>query len=269
MRARILLPLVIIALFAACKKKEVSEFTDTPVIEAYLNPNNYLNVKISRQVPFSSDVTYSSDDINNLSVQMICNNTVYTLKPIGNGEYMDSSHVVNADATYSLAFTFNSKDVKAYTYIPSRPQTVTQSTTEISIQKIDSTTGRGSGGFTMPDPIEITWSNPDRSYYMVLVENTETSPEAIRDFGTGTAPAQVFRKAPSNSSTEEIRSMEFQYFGKTRIILFHVLPDYAALYNQSSTSSQNLSNPSTSIVNGYGIFTGLSSDTLWVNVKKL
>jgi hypothetical protein len=45
-----------------------------------------------------------------------------------------------------------------------------------------------------------------------------------------------------------------------------VLPDYASLYSENSTSSQNLTNPSTSIVNGYGIFTGLNADTLYLNV---
>jgi hypothetical protein len=62
--------------------------------------------------------------------------------------------------------------------------------------------------------------------------------------------------------------MDFQYYGTHRIILYHVLPDYATLYDSNSTSSQNLSNPSTSILNGYGIFTGLNSDTLFVEVTE-
>jgi hypothetical protein len=157
--------------------------------------------------------------------------------------------------------------VEAYTYIPDKPYNVTQSVTELSIEKRDTAT-RPTPGASMPDPVKITWNNPDNSYYLVLVENMETDPESINDFGGNAPPARVFRKSPSNFSSEEVRAMEFQYFGKTRIILYHVLPDYATLYDQSSTSSQNLTNPSTSILNGYGIFTGLNSDTLWVNVKK-
>jgi len=53
-----------------------------------------------------------------------------------------------------------------------------------------------------------------------------------------------------------------------RIILFHVLPDYASLYDEKISSSQNLTNPSTSITNGYGIFTGLNSDTLYIRVNE-
>ena len=79
-----------------------------------------------------------------------------------------------------------------------------------------------------------------------------------------TRPGNMFQKPPTTASGLEIRAMEFQYFGRHRLILFHVLPDYASLYSDSQTSSQNLTNPSTSIMNGYGIFTGLNSDTLYL-----
>lgn len=260
--------LLTLALLPCCKKKEVSEFTDTPIIDGYLKPNAYLSVKISRQIPFSSNVDYSSDDINNLFVTITDKNkTVYTLKPIGDGRYIDSTTSVTAGNSYTLSFTYNKKQVLAYTYIPDKPTNVTQSVTELSIEKRDTAT-RPTPGESMPDPVKITWNNNDNSYYLVLVENTETDPEAVTDFGDNAPPSRVFRKSPSNFSSEEVRAMEFQYFGKTRIILYHVLPDYATLYDQSSTSSQNLTNPSTSIVNGYGIFTGLNADTLWVNIKK-
>lgn len=52
------------------------------------------------------------------------------------------------------------------------------------------------------------------------------------------------------------------------IILYHVLPDYASLYEENTTSSKNLTNPSTSITNGYGIFTGLNSDTLYIDAEE-
>ena len=122
---------------------------------------------------------------------------------------------------------------------------------------------------TMPDPVKLSWTNNDASYYLVVIENIESSPEAIFNFGTKTPPGNRFRKQPVTSSGLEIRSQEFQYFGTHRLILFHVLPDYANLYNQSGTSSQNLTNPASSISNGYGIFTGLNSDTLYIEVKKL
>lgn len=256
-----------IILIAGCKDKENLEFTDSPIIESYLGLGKYFTLNISRQIPFSSGVEYSSDDINNLAIKVHYNDSVFLLTPTGNGKYIDSSLKVKEGDNYTLSFTYNSKNVTAYTYIPSKPANITQSGVNIYIQRMDSTFGGPMG--TRPDPIDITWDNPDESYYLVVVENIEAVLDPIRDFGDNEPPGNMFRKSPSNSSATEIREMDFQYFGTHRVILYHVLPDYAALYETSSASSLNLTNPSISIVNGYGIFTGLNADTLFVEVKEL
>lgn len=263
----VLLSFVILFACESCKKEEVAGFTDTPIIESYLKPGDDLQVNISRQIPFSSDVTYSSDDINNLVVQVTINNSItHTLQPLGDGQYVDNNYTVAEGDSYDLSFQFNSKNVTAYTYVPSRPANAAQSVTEIVIERMDTSSGPPTG--TMPDPVEITWDNADGSYYLILVECVETTLDPIRDFGDDGPPSNIFRKQPTNGSSDEIRAMEFQYYGTHRITIYHVLPDYASLYDQSSASSQNLTNPSTSITNGYGIFTGLSSETLWLEVRE-
>jgi hypothetical protein len=254
-------------LHVSCKKSEVSEFTDIPIIEAYLEPGNYFTVKIKRQIPFAENVQYSTDDINNLTLTVSHNGGTHMLTPLGNGVYIDSSIIVAEGENYSVSFQFNSKFVSAYTFIPSKPQNMTQSATQIAIAKIDTTSGLLMQG-TQPDPIQINWTNTNGAYYLILVENIESVLDPIRDFGDNTPPGNRFRKSPTNLGMEEIRAMEFQYYGTHRIILYHVLPDYATLYESNSASSQNLTNPSTSIVNGYGIFTGLNSDTLYVEVTE-
>jgi hypothetical protein len=263
-----ILPSLFLILVSGCKKQENKEFTDSPIIESYLQAGSFLNVKISRQIPFSSDVTYSSDDINNLTLKVDYNNATHVLESLGDGRYIDSSIIVTDGATYNLSFEFNSKDVQAYTHIPGKPLNVTQSTTALTIAQVTVGSGPPTGGFSMPDPVKISWTNPDASYYLVTVENIENTLTPVRDFGSNTPPASIFKKSPTNSNSEEIRSLEFQYYGKHRIIIYHVLSDYATLYDQNSTSSQNLTNPSTSILNGYGIFTGLNSDTVYVDINK-
>ena len=163
--------------------------------------------------------------------------------------------------------TFNSKDVSAYTYVPDKPSNFTQSATRIAIQRTDSSSGPPFGG-SMPDPIDLTWDNNDGSYYLLVIENIEETLDPIRDFGDAEPPGNIFRKQPTTSASEQIRPMELEYYGTHRLILYHVLPDYATLYDQNSNSSQNLANPSSSIVNGYGIFTGLNSDTLFLEVTE-
>ncbi|MBL7934691.1 MAG: hypothetical protein JNM51_02650, partial [Bacteroidia bacterium] len=262
------LQLTFLVLVTGCKKEENKEFTDFPIIESYLQAGSFLNVKISRQIPFSSGVTYSSDDINNLTLKVEYNNATHILEPLGDGKYIDSSIIVTEGATYNLSFMFNSKNVSAYTYVPVKPINVSQSTTSLTIAQVTVGSGPPSGGFTMPDPVKISWTNSDASYYLITVENLETTLTPIRDFGDNAPPTNIFKKSPTNSNSEEIRSFEFQYYGTHRIVIYHVLPDYATLYNQNSTSSQNLTNPSTSIVNGYGIFTGLNSDTVYVEINQ-
>jgi len=262
----IILIFVINLIIAGCEKSENIQFTDSPIITSYLHPESYFFVNIAHQVPFVSNVEYADDDINNLSIIVSSNDTIYMLKPAGDGNYIDSSLIVTEGDVYDLSFAFNQKEVSAYTYIPSKPVDVTQSTTQISIERMDSTFIPSPG--SMPDPIEIIWNNDDQSYYLLVIENTETELDPIRDFGDDDAPERLFRNAPTNSSSVEIRANDFQYYGYHRVILYHVLPDYASLYESTNNSSLNLTNPSTSIKNGYGIFTGLNSDTLFINVKE-
>ncbi len=263
----ILMTLLLISVSTACIKRDFSEFTDTPIIESYLRPGDYLNIKVSRQIPYSSDVKYSDDNIDLLKINVIYNNKSYTLTPLGEGNYIDSSLVVKEGEIYNISFSFNSRNVTAYTQIPGKPTNFIQSATSVSVDRMTSTSGMPTGGpGSMPEPITLTWDNTDESYYIVIIENMEATLDPIRDFGDAAPPGNRFRKMPTTASGLQLRPQEFQYFGKHRLILYHVLPDYASLYSEKTTSSQNLTNPSTSIMNGYGIFTGLNSDTLYLNV---
>lgn len=266
---RLVIVTLLITAIYSCEKETSQSFTDFPIIEGYLEADSVFNITISRQIPFDEYVTYSSDDIDNLAVTVELNNELYLLESLGDGQYVDSSLVVSEGDNYNLSFTFDNRDVSAYTYVPSKPIGFTQSEEEMYIEEVDISTGPPTGDITQPDPIELNWTNNDNSYYLVLVENIESTLDPIRDFGDNTPPGNRFKKSPTNSDFEEIRSMEFQYFGLHRIILYHVLPDYATLYEENSTSSQNISNPSTSIINGYGIFTGLNTDTLYVEVIEI
>jgi hypothetical protein len=264
----ILLFLIVYIGFTACNKTDNLEFTDSPIVESYLLPGDYGRVKVSRQIPFSANVKYSSDDINALLIEITHNNISKTLTPLTDGQYIDSTLIIVEGDRYDLSFNYNSKNVTAYTKVPSKPKNFAQSVTSISLEKMDSTSGPPSMG-SMPDPISLTWDNNDGSYYIVVIENMATTLIPIRDFGDRERPGNMFKEPPTTSSGLEIRAMEFQYFGRHRLILYHVLPDYASLYSENQTSSQNLTNPSTSIMNGYGIFTGLNSDTLYINVNQL
>jgi hypothetical protein len=272
MRLRIIiLTFVTITAISACTKRDNSEFTDIPIVESYLRPGDCVSLTVSRQIPFSSDVTYAPDDINNLTITVTNNDIVYILTPLGDGKYIDSTLIVAEGEHYDLSFTYNSMHVSSYTEIPSKPLGFTESATSISVMRMDSAsipTG-GGGMWQMPEPLELTWDNDDESYYIAVIENMEDTLDPVRDFGNDEEfPGFRFNKAPTTSSGLQMRPQEFQYFGSHRIILYHVLTDYASLYDETTASSQNLTNPSTSITNGYGIFTGLNADTLYLEVEE-
>ncbi len=243
-----------------CKKDSTSPaFVDTPIVQAYLLAGAPVSINISRQTPFSSTAQFSSDNINALNVLITTNNTTYTLTPIGSGNYVDSSLLVSVSSEYNLSFTFNGKQVSASTGVPSKPKNFGASASSITI------TGTFGPGYTPPDPIRLGWSNPDASYYIVVVKNIEANPTEINT--STNAPAISFVRPPTTSDSTIINAMQFQYYGKTLLILYHVNPDYASLYNNNTASSQNLTGASSDITNGQGIFTGLNADTLMLDVK--
>lgn len=262
----ILVILFLLTVFS-CEKSN-APFTDTPIIESYLSPGKHPIVKISRQIPFSPDAVYSSEEINSLMVKLTSADLNCILKANGDGSYTDNSLIVTEGVEYNLSFVFNGKNVLATTKIPSKPSHFSQSAKSISVMRMDGTTFPQGGFFEMPEPLKLTWDNDDGSYYIVVIENMESVLDPVRNFGDSIPTGNIFRKRPTTSQGIELRPQEFQYFGKHRIILYHVLPDYASLYDESISSSQNLTNPSTSITNGYGIFTGLNSDTLYLQVDE-
>jgi hypothetical protein len=258
--------LICIVGFFACKKETIPALSDSPIIESYLQRGQPLIVKIKQQIPFDSSQVFQSDNINNLSVKISERDIAHLLKPIGAGIYVDSTFIAQGGVVYNLSFSYNNKPIAASTFIPDKPLNFTLSVNSIKLTKKDSSSPRNSPTDTIPPPLEVAWRNIDATNYLLVIENLETTLVPIRYFGNRTPPSNRFRKQPTTGSGIEIQSREFTYFGRHRIILYHVNADYATLYSNSSTSSLNLTNPSTEITNGYGIFTGINSDTLYLQV---
>lgn len=251
---------------ASCNKTQQA-FTDTPIIECYLNAGDSLSMLVTRQIPFIDDPDYLNIDIENLAISIQRNGVTYIPASLGDGRYSIADIEIMSGDSFNFYFDYGGLPVLGYTIVPSKPIEFTASEFEMEIERLDSTT-MPQPGMEMPDPIDLTWSNDDNSYYLIVVENTESELEPIRDFGDAEPPGSLFRKSPTNSGSDRLSPMDFQYYGTHRVILYHVQADYAALYNESTSSSQNLSNPSTSIEYGYGIFTGMNADTLYVEINE-
>lgn len=249
-----------------------------PVVQAYLVPGKAISVSVTKQIPFADDTTGQGQPIDGLTLTISTNAKTYLLKPLGNGTYQGGVELaVKTGQTYQIDFDYSGHHVSGSTVIPTRP--VSFSTDQTEVYRTAIVAGTGPGGFGGPGgqnqaaaPIRLTWSNPIGDYYFVVVDNIEASPVPIINLGTNATGAGAnanrrFRSQPVQSDFTTIQPQSFQYFGKHRVVLFHLNPDYAALYKQNSTSTQNISTPPTTLTNGLGLFTGLNTDTLYVTVK--
>ena len=251
-------------LFAACTKEEAAEVEQAQVVvESYLSPGQAIQVRLTEEVPFAESGSLSLVD--GLVVLLEHDGGTDTLQGTGNGTYTSSVDLAaQVGSSYSLRFTFSEAEVRATTAVPPAPNGFALSTTTLEIPVIDLSNGPPTSPPVFPDPIALSWNNPDQAYHLAVVENMETDPEPIGDEDTPRRPS--FRLEPTTANTSELSFRSFSYFGTHRIILYRLNADYAALYLDNGSNSQNLATPQTNIVNGLGIFTGINSDTLLLEV---
>jgi hypothetical protein len=256
----------------SCEKTALGTASDSvnrPVVEAYLTPGQIPTVRITQQLAFGSSDTIVQP-IQNLNVVVESDGTARPLfySPADSAYVADGTWQVEAGKTYRLSFPYRESIVTAESLVPQKPEGFTVSATSIAIPQF--TPGSGGGIPTFPDPIEIGWTNTDGSYFLVVVENLEANSEAIfeDDGNSNRPPRPTFRSEPEQTNTYQIGFQSFQYYGTHRVVLFRLNAEYASLYDDNGNSSQNLTAPYSNITGGLGIFTGLNSDTLMVEVTK-
>ncbi len=247
-----------------------------PVVQAYLVPGQLISVQVTKQIPFVDDTTGQGQPIDGLTLSISNAAKRYTLRALGNGLYKSGADLIpKTGQTYQLDFDYSGRHVSGSTVIPSRPISFSADQTEVYRTAITIGSGMGNFGASANQsntPVHLTWANPTGDYYYIVVDNVEANPTEIitrlnNPSGTVTNIARRFRSQPVQSDFTNIQPQSFQYFGRHRVVLFHLNPDYAALYKQNSTSTQNISTPPTALTNGLGLFTGLNTDTLYVTVK--
>jgi hypothetical protein len=268
-------------IFCSCETvtNDVITAGDKPVIEAYLVPNQAVNMHITKEIPYTVNDSVAAEPINNLSIT-IKDETgkTFLLKSSSGGIYKSaSSEKIIAGKTYSLSFTYNGRTISASTTVPLKPAKFAIDKTSITRTQIDLSNGSFTGGSVSQDdasPVTARWTNPTSDYYFIAVDNLEPVPVSVIILPNTTEGNDIqritrrFRQQPVQGESNELRPQSFQYFGKHRIILYKVLPDYAALYKSNGTTSQNITTPPSIISNGLGLFTGVNADTVVFVVNK-
>lgn len=249
---------------SACQKIQLQTAdSNVAVVEAYITPGNQLSLKVFRQLMFENGdttITY----LNDLDLKVSDGEQWFTLSNQDSGIYVNPAIQIEPGMLCSMAFDYNGEAISAETYIPGKPEDFSSSAS--SIEAFTFSDGVG-GPPEMSDPIALSWLNPEEDYFLIVVENIEDNPSLINDLDDeDDRPQPVFRNTPIQSDSLDINARMFSYYGTHQIILFKLNPEYAALYEQLSSSSLDITAPPSNIVNGLGIFTGINSDTLYVEV---
>lgn len=251
-----------------CSSDEAEDSGPPLVVEAYLYVGHPFGVVVSNL----AGVTVA--DVDNLSLSIWDGEQAVSLNAIGDGTYTSSEDVVvkDGDREYTLRFMHDNKEIHSLSVVPFKPVGFTLSKTEITVEPRTGGPMGGIAGGIQDDIIELHWNNAQKDYYFPVFESIEDNPELINtnlDTIGGNAPRAFFRGEPTQENSSQMRPIQFQYYGRYNVILFHVNPDYAALYKeQDNSSSLNLQPPFTNVVNGLGIFTALHSDTILLTVNK-
>ena len=264
----------LIPLLTACFKADM-EFEDQyePVVEAYLFVNKEVgNINLSSMISFGAD-SLGGESITNAEVLLEGGENSWVLMhddSIPGRYYMEEQPEMLPGDTFRLRVELNDKSLSAVTVIPEVPPAVSMSSTSVSLPKVDDM--RDFMGVEMPDPVELTWDNPEAKYYFLDIQNIESYPISIMPDPPDDRPAppggfafQMITE-PTNNNYYAINIRQLEYFGTHRIVFTSVNEEYVYLYNSLSQDSRELNEPYSNIANGLGIFTAFNSDTLYLEV---
>ena len=248
-------------------------------MEGYLYAGQPVDsIRLSQVVYFnSSDTVFHG--VSNATVSIIANGTSYNLHPSANQGYYyypGKDLAINPGETYSLSITYNNQHITSQTTVPSSASGLQISANTLLVDT----------ALTMRElrdsSLLINWSNPNKDYYFVILENKDsvltpiTVTSTYGGFGgnggyTGTINlARRFQTRPIQDSLYRVSLFStVGNYGNYEFKLYKVTKDYASLYQSSTQNSISLNEPFTNINNGLGIFTAFSvCDSLSFEVKK-
>ncbi|MFN8428936.1 MAG: hypothetical protein U0V04_03065 [Spirosomataceae bacterium] len=274
-------PLLVIGLSACLEVNDIVNPGDKPVIEAYLAPGHTVSMKVFTEIPYTTEDSAYSEPISGLKIKITgSDGNSFYLTETETGVYESTQKLGVAGTTYAMSFEHNGRTIAAETILPGKPEGYSMDVTEIYRVARDFssfTPGQGppQGGFQQEQfsSINLTWNNPENLYHFIaaqlLDENaTQIVTRPSSDSNFPQRPPRRFNNQPIQTESATVNGQSFEYFGRYAIILYKLNADYAALYENQNTTSQNISTPVSTITNGLGIFTGINADTLLLTVKR-
>jgi hypothetical protein len=243
------------------------------VVEAYLYAGaNLTEINLTSMISFGNDST-GGEGIQDAMITLSKPSVSWILLENSDspGNYYPQEPIpMEPGDTFSLRIEVDELLFQSRTVVPEIPPQVSLSASSIPIPKIDDPMKQGSIEF--PEPIELTWDNPEMKYFFFKIENIEENPESIMPeppddmpFARGGFVFQMITR-PVDGEFHIISMRDLTHFGTHRIVVYSVNQEYVNLYETQEQDTRKLNEPFTNIENGLGIFTSFSSDTLFFEV---
>lgn len=250
------------------------------IVEGYLIPNQPVSIQVTEPSPFGTDSTLGVSDLQ-ISL-MSSSGRKLNLTHTKNGIYVSKPDEIieGAGTKYTLSFQYGDKEIRAVTTIPQKPKQLKASATQLTISQtkieIDDSNVIGIGGSTGSgnssrngNTLSLSWLNVEANYHTLNIQNLTPNPESIQVLPPGFILDLFVGQIPPNQRNWiTISSDQFQSYGRHALILIRLNTDYVALFDTENSNSLNIKTPTSLITNGLGIFTGINSDTLYVDILK-
>lgn len=279
---KLIIAVAAILIITSCEKEKLgnSQGDNMIVVQGYLYAGQTVDsIRLSQTVLLNS-VDTLFQGITNASVSIGCNGTIYPLTATPNmpGYYhSDPALVISAGNNYNLSITYNNTDITSQTNVPTNPTALQISDTVITID----TTLTSFRGLSDTSTFVVSWSNPEKDYYFVILTFKDSTLKPITYVFTNPRTGETsidtvrgnftrrFRSSPIQSSSYSITASSMSSYGNYEFKLYKVTKDYANLYLSRNQSTINLNEPFTNINNGLGIFTAFSvADSFTFRVVK-
>lgn len=237
----------------SCKDEEI-EANDSLLLEGYIFEGRPVdNIRVARLGGFGE--TEENIPVNDAIVAIIYKGEFYLLDNSGegNGRYVYNGNdlpIISGDR-YDIAVLHDNDTLFGATTVPPRPTGLAQSSNIIQTDP-----------FAQDSVSIVTVWNQNHDFWSPVIISMEENAEEI-PFN------DQFRFSFSTPAPEtffEINRIHLSYYGQNALVVYSVNSEYVILFD--SENPENFFESPTNIINGFGIFTAFSSDSLFFEVVK-
>ncbi|MQY80148.1 MAG: DUF4249 family protein [Bacteroidetes bacterium] len=207
----------------ACEDSELNFKEQViPVVQAYLYSKDPVDdIRLTKMINYAMSDTMTIS-INDANIIIRSEGEIYELVASegdsGYYFYPGDDLVVAPNKKFELEFEYHGEKISAETVVPDTPP---QANISEEVLYMDQVNEFGDMMYAeWPDPIEITWENPNNDYYFFMIENVEENPDDIITFEMNFRGRFFFRSQPTNADYYTIQTRTLTQFGRYRVKIY-------------------------------------------------